>query len=379
MRAIRFFTFRHMKCRMWIKLAASLALGLALVLLGITPFSSIEAAVAQVPPSGTFSADRTCEAPRAINGQNPGNVQVRNGQRYEAIGFNSSEKKFIQIKVPGATPERRWVNASCGTFSEVSDVPPAPSPDPSPIPPKALLPFFDTVDNPEQHGFPRDRKADITPPPPELSEFDKAVLKTCGPIGTKLKASNFKQLMLDNPAVLDELQQAVDGELLSGRSTEAEFLDDLTTVWTGREGFEHIFCGELDGPREIGGLHFFGRYLQLQNEGIGGRLADNLKKEEVVPGVIQTLGVIIKTGGKTWIDDLKGYAVVSDAQEMLLDATKAFKAQGNAQGACLLPVEDDDTGKSYKAVFVKGTAAGVARDAIVTFFPDATPGGKDCR
>jgi hypothetical protein len=64
---------------------------------------------------------------------------------------------------------------------------------------------------------------------------------------------------------------------------------------------------------------------------------------------------------------------------MLLDATKAFKAQGNARGACILPVLDDDTGKSYKAVFVKGSAEGKARDAIVTFFPDATPSGKACR
>ena len=358
---------------MWIKLAASLALGLALVLLGITPFPSIEAAVAQVPPSGTFSADRTCQAPRAINGQNPGNVQVTNGQRYEAIGFNSSEKKFIQIKVPGATPERRWVNASCGTFSEVSDVPPAPSPDPSPIPPKALLPFFDTVDNPEQHGFPRDRKADITPPPPELSEFDKAVLKTCGPIGSKVKASDFKQLMSDNRDVLRKIQQAVGGQLRPVRETEEEFLDDLTAVWSKREGFEHIFCGEIDGSQEIGGLHFWGRYLQLQKDGIGGRLPKNFEKEEVIPGAIYTLGVLIKDGNQTVTDDIKGYSLVSDAEELLLDATKAYKAQGNAQGACMLPVLDDETKQSFQAVFVKD------RDAIVTFYPDATPSGKACK
>lgn len=373
------FAFKLMKRHIWIKLATSLVLGLALVLLGITPFLSIEAAFAQVPPSGTFTATRRCEASRGINGQNPGNIRVVNGQRYEAIGFNSSERRYIQIKVPGVTPERRWVSASCGTFSEFSAVEPSPSPSPSPNPSTRLLPFFDTVNNPEQHRIPRDRKADITPPAPILSAFDRAVLKTCGPIGTKVKADAFKQLMLENPDVLGKLQQSVGGELLPGRNTEAEFLDDLTAIWSDREGFEHIFCGELEGPEKIGGLHFVGRYLQLQEQGLGGRLSKNLDKEEVTPDVVYTLGVVVKKNGQTWIDDIKGYPLISDAQEILLDATKAFKAQGNATGACLLPVRDDDTGKSYRAVFVKGTASGIARDAIVTLYPDATPSGNPCR
>lgn len=63
---------------------------------------------------------------------------------------------------------------------------------------------------------------------------------------------------------------------------------------------------------------------------------------------------------------------VSDAAEILIDATKAFKSQGNQQGACLYPVRDQNSGKSYQAVFVKD------RNAIVTFYPDATPQGKVC-
>lgn len=233
--------------------------------------------------------------------------------------------------------------------------------------------FFDTVNNPEQLGFPRGKKEDITPPPPQLSEFDRDVLKICGEIGTKLKASDFKQLMSNHPDVLREIKQAVGGQLLPVRNTEAEFLDDLTAVWSRREGFEHIFCGELETATKIGGLHYFGRYLQLQNQGIGGRLPNNLQKEEVIPGVVYTLGVVIKKSDRTWRDTLKGYPLVTDAKELLLDATKAFKAQGNAQGACILPVQDRDTRKSYSAVFVK------SRDAIVTFYPDATPSGKPCK
>lgn len=362
-----------MKCNLWRRFTVSFVLRFAIVLLGITPLLSIDAAYAQVPTSGTFTATRTCVAPRGINGANPGNVRVANGQSYEAVGFNSSEQNFIQIKVPGATPERRWVNANCGTFSEGTDVSSTPKTDTESLPSTDLQPFFDNFENLEQHGFPRDREADITPPAPKLSNFDQAVLKTCGPIGSKVTASAFKQLMSDNPDVLREIKLAVGGQLRPARSTEAEFLDDLTAVWNDREGFEHIFCGELEGPEKIGGLHFFGRYLQLQEDKIGGRLPRNLQKEEVDTGVIYTLGVVIKKDGQTWIDDLKGYALVSDAKEMLLDATKALKAQGNAQGDCILPVVDKQTGKSFKAVLVK------SRDAIVTLFPDATPSGKACK
>lgn len=347
-----------------LKLVVSLAIATAFLFLGIVLPLSIHPALAQVSASGTFKATRTCEAPRAINGANPGNVRVTNGQSYQAIGFNSQEQRFILIKVPGANPEQRWVSASCGNFSEEIS---SPTPVPPPISSTKLLPFFDTINNPDRNG------KDLTPPPPQLSAFDRDVLTTCQAIGSKIRASDFKELMSNNPEVWREIKQAVGGQIIQNRSTDAEFIDDLTAIWSRREGFEHIFCGELEGPQKIGGLHFVGRYLQLQEDGIGGRLANNSGKEEVVPGVVYTLGVVIKKGDRTWSDDLKGYPLVSDAKELLLDATKAFKAQGNAQGACILPVEDEDSGKSYKAVFVKD------RDAIVTFYPDATPSGKPCR
>ena len=91
-----------MKRHVWIRLVISVALGLALVLIGITPPLWINAAYAQVPPSGTFSATRNCAAPRAINCLNPGGVRVANCQRYEAFDFNSDEQKYIQIKISGA-------------------------------------------------------------------------------------------------------------------------------------------------------------------------------------------------------------------------------------------------------------------------------------
>ncbi|MFB8791067.1 MAG: EndoU domain-containing protein [Potamolinea sp.] len=361
-----------MKRQNWLELAVYLAIGLAVVLLRL-PLIFSDAAYSQVPPFGTFTATRTCAAPRAINGLNPGNIQVSNNQTYQALGFNTEEQKFIQIKIPGANPERRWVSTSCGTFKPSEVISQPVNVNPTVGTNTTLLPFFDNVNNPEQHKFPRGQKVDITPPPPQLNQFDLDVLKTCGSIGSKVRANDFKKLISNYPEVLSKIQQAVGGELLPTRKTPEEFRDDLTTAWFNRGGFEHIFCGELEGSKKIGGLHFVGRYLQLQNQKIGGRLANNLEKEEVIPGVVYTLGVVIKNGNQIVTDDLKGYALVSNASEILVDGTKALKAQGNAQGACILQVRDEDSGKSFSAVFVKD------RSAVVTFYPDATPNGKPCR
>ncbi|MCC5606911.1 EndoU domain-containing protein [Nostoc sp. CHAB 5834] len=236
-----------------------------------------------------------------------------------------------------------------------------------------LLPFFDNVDNPVPVRFPAGQQADITPPPPLLNPFDQAVLKLCGPIGTRVSSNNFKQLLSYYPDVLQRLQQASGGELRPGRNNKAQFIDDLTNIWFQRRGFEHIFCGEIYNANDIGGLHFYGRYLQLQNEGIGGRLPNNQGREEVVPGAIYTMGVVIKQKNRTVTDVIKGYSYLSNAEEMLLDTTKIFKLQGNNEGACIYNVRDRETGQSFPTVFVR------ERKAIITYYPDATPQGAKCK
>ncbi|MBH8573912.1 EndoU domain-containing protein [Nostocaceae cyanobacterium CENA369] len=236
-----------------------------------------------------------------------------------------------------------------------------------------LLPFFDNVDNPVPVGFPKGQQLDITPRPPQLNRFDEAVLKICGPIGSKVSTNQFKQLLSDYPDVLQKIQQASNGELRPGRKKKAQFIEDLTNIWFTNQGFEHIFCGQIYNANDIGGLHFYGRYLQLQNEGIGGRLPNNQAKEEVIPGVIYTMGVVIKQGNRIVTDVIKGYGYLSNAEEMLVDATKIFKQQGNTEGTCIYSVRDRETGKSFPTVFVR------KQKAIITFYPDATPQGAKCR
>ncbi|RCJ22217.1 endonuclease [Nostoc sp. ATCC 43529] len=235
-----------------------------------------------------------------------------------------------------------------------------------------LLPFFDNVDNPVPVGFPAGKKIDITPPPPQLNSFDQAVLKVCGSIGTRVSANSFKQLLSFYPDVLQKVEQASGGELRPGRRNKAQFLEDLTNIWFKRRGFEHIFCGEIYNANDIGGLHFYGRYLQLQNQGIGGRLPYNQGREEVVPGVIYTMGIVIKQDNRTVRDVIKGYGYLSNAEEILLDTTKIFKLQGNNEGACIYNVRDRETGKSFSTVFVR------EEKAIITYYPDATPFGVKC-
>ena len=235
----------------------------------------------------------------------------------------------------------------------------------------SLLPFFDQIDNPVAVGVPKNQKVDITPVPPALNAFDQKVLNVCGAFGSKVGTIEIRRLLSESPQVVQQLKQAVGGELFSGRQSDDQFRDDLVTIWSGRSAFEHIFCGQDRGASQIGGLHFVGRYLQLQNQGIAGRLSNNSQAEEVVAGEIYTLGVEIRQGDRVIARDAKkGYSYVSNAQEILVDATRAFKTfkpTTNAKQACLYTVRDDSSAPPFKAVFVKTSRA------IVTFYPDATP------
>lgn len=234
-----------------------------------------------------------------------------------------------------------------------------------------LQPFFDQVNNPISVGVPRNRAVDITPPPPQLNDFDRSVLETCGTFGSSVSTAQLRRLFSESPEVINRIKSAVGGEILPGRKTEQQFRDDLLRIWSERDGFEHIFCGEINGQK-IGGLHFVGRYLQLQNQGIAGRLPNNTRQEEVQEGEIYTLGVEVRQGDRRIRDSKKGYSYVSNAEDLLTEATQAFKQFSKKnQQACLHTVRDPDADQPFQAVFVKTSRA------IVTYYPDATPNPKD--
>lgn len=234
-----------------------------------------------------------------------------------------------------------------------------------------LSPFFDRDNNPEIHRFPVNKPVDITPEPPPLKPFDRDVINLCGEIGCQVSPQAFQNLLFNHPLVWQKLQLELNNEIFPHRNSPEEFLEDLTNIWFNNNGFVHIFCGEIRG-KHIGGLHYFGRYLQLQNKGLAGRLPNNLHEEEVIPGLVYTVGILIKLGDKILVHPRKGYALVTDAAELLITATKAFKQQPLGRTTCIYPVIDDDSGQSYVAVLVKDERG------IITFYPDATPNGKSC-
>ena len=358
-----------------------LAISMALAIVGFEQVGS-----AQVPTKGVFTAQQDCVATQAIEGKNPGSVRLTIGQQYESVGFNSDRRTYILLRVPNAAPAQRWVNVDCGEF-QAGTATPGTGKKPTQNPPsstggkrprnQALLPFFDTISNPIPVENTSENR-DITPPPPKLEAFDQNILQLCGAeFDAPVSEQDFKRLIGYYPDLVRKLKQATNGAIFANRSSDPEFLDDLGTIWFKYKGFKHIFCGEKSG-KGIGGLHFVGRYLEFQEKGTGGRIERTSSgqdaKEEVVEGSIYTFGVAIKQGDRIIAEQpIKGYGYVSNAAEMLVDGTRAFKLFNVPKGtpadqsiACLYTVNDPAV-PPFQAVFVK------KGNAIRTFYPDATP------
>jgi hypothetical protein len=83
-----------------------------------------------------------------------------------------------------------------------------------------LPPFFDRVDNPEYPEFPKGIAVDLTPPPPQLSPFDRDVLQVCGNLGDRVLIEDFQALLADYPAVFRQIKLAVGGEIFASRNTD---------------------------------------------------------------------------------------------------------------------------------------------------------------
>ena len=88
---------------------------------------------AEVPLTGYFTATKTCPAYQSISRQtNPGNVTTRPGTAYDLVAGNKPQPTHLWIVIPGAEPDRRWVEVSCGTRSTDAEgqieEPPPPAP-----------------------------------------------------------------------------------------------------------------------------------------------------------------------------------------------------------------------------------------------------------
>jgi ribonuclease T2 len=75
----------------------------------------IGGAEAQPADSQLFVADRGCPATRSIAGDDPvAPAVLEAGRSYAFVSANKEPATHYQIVVPGAEPERRWVERACG-------------------------------------------------------------------------------------------------------------------------------------------------------------------------------------------------------------------------------------------------------------------------
>lgn len=95
------------------RLPPSLAVVLALA---AVPAAAFE------PRSGCIVAEQTCEAPTSTRRpDNPGDIRLEIGQAYRLLGANKAEASHLQIVVPGARPEQRWIEVGCGRATGICD------------------------------------------------------------------------------------------------------------------------------------------------------------------------------------------------------------------------------------------------------------------
>ena len=253
-------------------------------------------------------------------------------------------------------------------------------PKPKPVKPGELQPFFDSVETGELLSFPRGIEVDAMPKPPTVTAFDQQVLNTCGAFGSGVSVDQVRSLFEKNPDIVAQIKQAVEESVVPPpgmpvrRQSKEVFIEDLVEMWTGQRGFEHIFCGQVRG-NQISGLHFAARYYELQRKGIAGRLPFNQRQEEVIAGLVYTVGIQAKVNGRVVNDRKGGYSYVSSALEILIDGTRAYTQfkinSGQNNSVCLYNAEDIETLQKFKAVFVKNDRG------IVTMYPDATPNASD--
>jgi hypothetical protein len=318
-----------------------------------------------------FILDKPCNAYTSFKKQTQP-IALRPGETYIALGQNKHPGgSHAFLKIGG---QRKWVDLSCGHYDKgrVNSVATSSSQAETK---HECLPFFDDIDNPTPRKLGVGGHADITPPPPAIEAFGHAVNATCGSAGKVVSREEFKAMMRSHPDVLNRLKRFTKHRVFAdrpARESMEHYLEDLTEAWFSVKAFDHIMCGEPKEGGKIGGLHFHGRYLQLQQSGEACRLK-NYHRNEVVSGVIYSMGVRMRTAhGGYAVSPIKGYGLTLSAEDIMQVVTRAFSenpTSSNRSEGCLLPLSDD--GYEFDTVFVR------RNNGIRTFFPDATPNPDD--
>jgi hypothetical protein len=324
-----------------------------------------------------FVLDKACDATSSIRSKADA-TPLAAGASVQGRGVNRRAGPTHVFVVVGNAS--KWLDLGCGQFADGLDALGTAAADGKPSTGRQAqcLPFFDDEVNPVAVGH--GGTVDITPKAPHLDAFDVALNGVCGAPGKVTTRDEFKSLMRAHPGVLDRVRAFTGGKVFATRpvrATAEEYLGDLTDAWYEVKAFDHIFCGEPNPAAtggKIGGLHFHGRYLQLQRNGDACRM-NNYAQNEAVDGVIYTMGVRMKnSSGRLVSDATKGYGLTLSGEDILKSVTRAFAENpttSTGSVGCLLPVRDE--GHEFKAVFVRRASG------IRTFYPDATPNSRGDR
>lgn len=224
--------------------------------------------------------------------------------------------------------------------------------------------FFDDEDNPVR--MTDGSLVDISPPAPTLTDFDRALVGLCGAFASPLPGldESLRAALLEHPDSIEDIRaRLTQAGVPMGEGSV--IVTELVDLWTAQGGFEHVFCGQRGSGGKIGGLHFVGRYLDLQERG------QAWIAEGVAGGVFESDGAAVMSmpvhaqcAPKLCYGPLKGYQLNWHAEDQFVEGTLAwyFGAKQGGTGACLHEAED-------------GTSAVFAyRDGgIRTLYPDATP------
>lgn len=341
---------------------------LGILLFGLLLAFPIEAwSQANFVTPGKFKVLKSCQASTAIRNTS-GAVDLTVNDIYTAYGENKQDgASHVHLDIDG---QRKWASLSCGEYEEK---PPFKKDGTVIVAPSDCLPFFDNEDNPVDLD-PLGR-VDVTPAAPEISPFGADVNRICGASGKETSKDEFKNLLRTHQEVLADLMKYTDGKVFGDRpalNDADSYLNDLADAWYALHAFDHIFCGEPKETDKIGGLHYYGRYLQLQESGEACRLP-NFGKYEIDPAKgIYTFGVRMKMANGDWAEfGTKGYGLTLSAADILKAVTRAFAENPTSSDACILDVKDGDI--DFNAVFVRRSGG------ILTFYPDATPSSNDDR
>jgi len=193
-------------------------------LLILLPLLFASEAIAQsfLPKPKTFMLTKNCNVTTSISGKNP--IAISSGTALTAVAENNIPGSHAYVEGSGFS-NRRWIALTCGTYGAA----------PISAPGTPANPFFNNINNPVS-GLAFGSPADVTPPAPVVNAFDAQVVKLCAAPGTVVSRDQFKTLLNNNPTVLSNIQSTV-GFLVAGRTTTAQFLDDLTNIWFASKGF----------------------------------------------------------------------------------------------------------------------------------------------